>query len=67
MPAAEKSVVCRKGTGVRRLQYKVIAVGDKLCLGAGVRSPQDKHHRLLALVKQLYHPVGENLPALVFM
>ena len=60
--AAEKSVVCRKRRGMRALQNIVFAI-YKPAFGAGVASPQYEHGVARVLRYQLYHAVGEPLPA----
>ena len=48
---------------MRRGEDEVIRVCEKGALRLGVPAPEQKNYRLRRRVQQLYHAVGEDLPA----
>ena len=52
---------------MRRRQYKVLGVGHKRLLFAGVVAPKQKHHGVLPLVQIGDHRIGKDLPSFPLM
>ncbi len=67
MSASEKSVICRKRTGVGACKYKMIGISNNFCFCPCICTPQQEYHRFFTLIQKLYYIVCKLFPAHTLM